>query len=121
MIADQTITINAVPHSVPRVSSGVSSSKFRKDNGDLTMIVSHQKGRGGRTVRSMIRLDHRKVAQDPMVTAQNLQYSMSTWLALEKPEVGYTVAEAKQIVDGFIAALNASTGLLITKLLGEET
>lgn len=121
MIADQTVTINAVPHTVPRVSSGVSSSKFREDDGELVLTVSHQKGRGGRTVRSMIRLDHKKVAADPMITAQNLQYNFSTWLALEKPEVGYTVVEAKQIVDGFIAALNASSGLLITKILGEET
>lgn len=122
MLADpQSVTINAVANSLPRISSGATSGKFRKDDGNIVLVVSHQKAQGGRKTRSMIRLDHRKIAADPMITAQNLQYGMGTWLAVERPEVGYTLTEAKQVVDGFLSALQASSGLLVTKLLGEET
>jgi hypothetical protein len=36
------------------------------------------------------------------------------------PVTGYTVVEAKQVIDGFITQLNASSGALITKMLGGE-
>jgi hypothetical protein len=36
------------------------------------------------------------------------------------PGTGYTIAEQKAIVDGFVAALSASSGALITKILGAE-
>jgi hypothetical protein len=63
---------------------------------------------------------HSKVAPDPLFPAQNTPYSMSTTLVVDVPPVGYTVAEAKAVVDGLIAQLNASSGALITKLLGGE-
>jgi hypothetical protein len=34
--------------------------------------------------------------------------------------VGYSVAEQKYVVDGFLAQLQASSGALITKFLGGE-
>jgi hypothetical protein len=34
--------------------------------------------------------------------------------------VGYTIVELKQIVDGFLAMLTASSGAKITQLLGGE-
>jgi hypothetical protein len=45
---------------------------------------------------------------------------MYSHLVIDVPVTGYTVTEAKQVVDGLIAALNASSGALITKLIGGE-
>jgi hypothetical protein len=45
---------------------------------------------------------------------------MGTYLVIEVPPVGYTVAEAKAVVDGFIATLTANTGSLVTQVLGGE-
>jgi hypothetical protein len=45
---------------------------------------------------------------------------MSAYLVVDVPKVGYTVAEAKQIVDGLVAYLTISTGANVTKLLGGE-
>lgn len=113
----QSVTINAVAQTLPRISSGVNSGTFRKDDGNVGLLVSHQYGK---RTRHQIRLDHRKIAADPLVAAQNLLYSMSAYVVIDVPIVGYSVAEQKQVVDGLTAYLTASTGANVTKLLGGE-
>jgi hypothetical protein len=54
------------------------------------------------------------------VTGINNKYSMSAYIVFDTPPVGYTVVEQKQVVDGFIAQLTASSGALITQILGGE-
>ncbi len=114
----QSVTINAVANSLPRVSSGVRSGMFTKDDGNVSLEISHQptKGRNRRTAR----LDFRKVAADPLSTGFNKEYSMSAYLVVNVPEVGFTIAEQKQIVDGLTAYLTASSGARVTQLLGGE-
>jgi hypothetical protein len=45
---------------------------------------------------------------------------MSTYIVCDVPKTGYTVAEAKDVVDALVAYLAASSGASITKLLGGE-
>jgi hypothetical protein len=45
---------------------------------------------------------------------------MSVGLTIDTPVAGYTVAEAKQIVDALAAWLSASSGANTTKVLGGE-
>lgn len=113
----QTVTINAVAQTLARVSSGVNTGGFKKDDGNVGLTVSHTYG--NRTRRT-IRLDHAKIAADPLISAQSIRYSMSTYLVVDTPVTGYTVAEAKQVIDGLVAYLSASTGAKITQLLGGE-
>lgn len=107
-------TINSV--SCPRVSSGVDSGKFRSNDSTTELVVSHAYGK---RVRRTIRFNSNKIAADPL-TADNTKYSMSAYLVVDVPTVGYTVAEAKVIVDALVAYLAASTGANVTKLLGGE-
>jgi len=119
MLADpQTVTINAVANVLPRTSSGVNTGEFTKDDANVKLFVSHAYGK---RQRRLIRITHRKIAADPLVSAQSVQYSMSAGLNIDVPTTGYTVAEAKQVVDGFIAALSASSGALITAILGGQS
>lgn len=113
----QSVTINAVANSLPRTSSGVNAGVFTKDDGLVKLSISHAYGK---RVRRTIRIDSSKVAADPLVAAQNLRYSMSTYLVVDMPVVGYSVAEAKQIIDGLTAYLTASSGARVTQLLGGE-
>jgi hypothetical protein len=46
---------------------------------------------------------------------------MSTHLVVDVPLVGFTIVQQKYDVDGFLAALSASSGALITKFLGGES
>lgn len=118
MYADpQTVTINAVPHTLPRVGSSNNGGTFRKDDGTVKLTISHAENR---RARRMVRLDHNKLAADPYVTGDNTPVSMGTYLVVDVPILGYTVAEQKQVVDGLTAFLTASSGLAVTQLLGGE-
>lgn len=113
----QSVTINAVAQSLPRVSTGENQGVFRKDDTTVELKVSHSYGK---RIRRAIRLTHNKVGVDPLVPTVNVPYSMSVTLVVDGPQVGYTVAEAKQIVDGLTAYLTASSGARVTQLLGGE-
>lgn len=113
----QSVTINAIANSLPRVSSGVNTGSFSKDDGTVQLTVAHAYGK---RTRRTIRVDHSKIAADPFTSGVNQKYSMSTYLVVDVPITGYTLAEAKQIVDGLTAYLTASSGAQTTKLLGGE-
>lgn len=114
----QSVTINAVAQSLPRISSGVNSGVFQKDDGTVRLTVSHQSAKNRN--RRMLRLDHTKIAADPLMASVNVRLSGSVYLVADFPAVGYTVAEAKQIVDALTAYLTASSGARATQLLGGE-
>jgi len=113
----QTVTINAVPQTLPRVSSAPNAGAFQKDDGSVKLSVSSEyKKRTRRTIR----LDHKKIAADPLQPSTNTLYSMSVYMVVDVPQTGYTVAEQKQIIDGLTAYLTASSGARVTQLLGGE-
>jgi hypothetical protein len=114
----QSVTINAVAQSMPRVSSGDNKGTFRKDDATVELAISHQYG--SRT-RRMIRLNHSKIAADPLMASVNVKLSASVYLVVDTPSVGYTITEAKQIVDALTAYLTASSGAKATQLLGGES
>lgn len=112
----QSVTVNAVAQTMPRISSGVNTGKFQKDDASYALSVSHNYGK---RTRRQIRLDNKKIAPD-VFTSDNVEYSSSVYLVIDAPTIGYTNAELKLIVDGFLAYLTASSGAKITQLLGGE-
>lgn len=114
----QTVTINAVAQTLPRISSGVNAGAFQKDDATVKLSVSHNIGKG--RTRRMLRLDHSKIAADPLMAGINVRASGSVYIVCDFPQTGYTIAEAKQIVDGLTAYLTASSGARATQLLGGE-
>lgn len=114
----QSVTINAVANTLPRTGSGVSSGSFTKDDGSVKLSVSHAYGK---RTRRTVRLDHTKIAADPLQPSTNTRYSMSTYIVVDVPVSGYTNAEIKQIVDGLTSYLTASSGARVTQVLGGES
>lgn len=118
MLTDpQTLTINAVANTLPRISTAVNSGSFQKDDTTVKMDVSSQYGK---RTRRLIKVIHSKIAADPLISSTSVKYSMSVGLVIDVPVTGYTVAEQKQIVDAVSAWLTASSGANITKVLGGE-
>jgi hypothetical protein len=113
----QSITINSVAVSLPRTSSERDAGTFTSNDGTVREVVSHSYGKRN---RHLFRVEHSKIAPDPLISANNIKYSMSFYIVADVPVTGYTVAEQKQVIDGFISQLNASSGALITKFLGGE-
>ena len=118
LVDPQSITVNAVANSLPRVSAQGSASIYSKDDGNLKLTVSSTTGK---RTRRLVRIDSRKTAVDPLFPAQNVPYNMAAYLVVETPSVGYTIAEQKQIVDALSAWLTASSGANVTKVLGGES
>jgi hypothetical protein len=110
----QSVTLNAVANSLPRVSVDLNSSIYRKDDGNVQLDISDIYGK---RARRSVRLTHRKVAVDPLVPANSTPYSMSAYLVVDVPLVGYSIAEQKYNVDGLVGWLISAN---ITKLLGGE-
>lgn len=113
----QSVTINAVANVLPRTSSGQNQGVFTKDDSTVKLSISHTYG--SRT-RRLIRLDHSKIAADPLQASINVRLSSSVYLVVDTPQTGYTVAEVKQIVDALTGYLTASSGARATQLLGGE-
>lgn len=113
----QTVTINAIAKTLPRISSGPNTGAFQKDDAEVKLSVAHTYNK---RVRRTIRLDHKKIAADPLMPSTNTQFSMSCYIVVDAPVVGYTVVEQKQIIDGLTAYLTASSGARVTQLLGGE-
>jgi len=113
----QSVTISGVAKSLARTSSSADSAVYNNDDLSVVERVSHSYGK---RTRRTFRITHSKYAADPLFPAQNTPYSMTFYVVADVPKVGYTVAEQKAVIDGFIAQLNASTGALITKWLGGE-
>lgn len=119
MLADpQSVTINAVAQSLPRTPSGDNNAGvFTKEDGTLALKISHSYAK---RTRRQVRLDFNKITADPLVPSQNQKISGSVYLVIDQPVTGYTNAELKQHVEGFLAWLSASSGAKITTILGGE-
>jgi hypothetical protein len=113
----QSVTVNAVAQSLPRVSSGVNTGGFSKDDGTFKLSVSHSYGK---RTRRVIRLDQAKIAADPLLAGVNVKATAATYLVIDQPITGFSNTELKQLVDGFLAYLSAATGAKVTQLLGGE-
>jgi hypothetical protein len=113
----QSVTVAAVPVTLPRTSSGANAGSFTSNDGLVQLSVSSSYGK---RTRRTVRLSHAKVAADPFISGQNVKYSMSTYVVIDTPLSGYTVAQAKEVVDALVAYLTASTGARVTQILGGE-
>lgn len=119
MFADpQTVTVNAVPHTLARVGSGLDTGVFKENTGEYALHYQHTYNR---RVRRLVRLAHSKLDADLLDPTINVPYAMSTHLVVDLPTQGYDILTTKTIVDGFLAYLTASSGAAVTKLLGGES
>jgi len=113
----QSVTINAVPYTLARTGSGDHTGTFATSDGlvGLSVVTTN-----GKRTRHTLRLSHNKIASDPLLAGQSIPVSMSTYIVVDAPLVGYSLTEQKQVVDAFVAYLAASTGARVTQLLGGE-
>jgi len=114
----QSITINTVARTLPRVSVDKSAASYQESTGDVKMSVSSSYGK---RTRRAVRVDFRKTAADPLFPAQNAPYTMSATLVIDVPVTGFTVTEQKQIADALTGWATASSGANLTKFLGGES
>lgn len=115
----QSIKINGVSISLPRVSTRDGKSVYSSADGLTKLAVSTQET--GKRKRQVIRLDQKKIAADPFMPVQNKEVSDSVYLVIDRPEEGYSNEEAKKQIEGLVELLSASTFSLPAKVLGGES
>jgi len=113
----QSVTINTVATSLPRVSSGVNSGGFATSDGTVRLDVSNSYGK---RTRRTIGLTQSKISADPLVPSSNVRNTMRCYVVVDTPVNGFTVTEQKYLVDALSAYLAASSGARVTQLLGGE-
>lgn len=114
----QAITINAVALSLARVDQDP-QGKFVTSDGLVEEVIGQQAAGTGR-YRRLLRLNHSKIAANPFDSSLNAKYNMAVYVVVDVPQVGYTVTEQKQVTDGFMTYLTASSGARMLQLLGGE-
>lgn len=111
----QSITVNAVAQSLPRIQSVSGTGAYQKDDGSYALTIAHTSGKRN---RRQVRLDFSKVAADPYATAVNNKYTGSVYLVIDHPPAGgWTNAEIKDIVLGLTGWLTSAN---ILKVMGSE-
>lgn len=116
MFADpQSVTINSVPVSLPRIAVGSSEATYRSADETVQMRISHQSSKGRK--RRMVRVDKTVIAADPL-SAENSSQKAGIYLVIDEPTFGFADADLDYIVDALIAWLSSAN---IAKLLGGES
>lgn len=115
MFADpQSVTVDTVAKTLPRVSSTGNSSAYREATGEHQLTISST---FNKRYRSMVRLDHAKIAEDP-ITAVNTEVGAGIYLVMDRPKFGYTTDE----ITSLAAALTAwCTEANLARVLGGES
>lgn len=111
------VTINAVAVPLPKVSTGVNTSSYSKDDGTVKVTVAHTYGK---RVRRTIRIDTSKIAPDPFVANLNMKVGSSVYIVVDSPLQGMSNTEMKLQVQTLTDLLSASSFAATLKLLGGE-
>jgi hypothetical protein len=114
----QSVTISGAATSLPRTLSNETHSQYTKDDQTVTLRVMHSDSGKRRT--DAFSLKQTKIAADPFVTGLSKEEYIQVNISVNRPKAGFTVTEAKALVDAILAYASASTGAKITQLLGGE-
>lgn len=110
----QSITVNAVAKSMPKISSEGTKSIYQKAEEDFKMTISHQVSRD--RTRRMVRVDQRVVATNPLDSTTEYK-TLGVYLVIDEPEYGFSDTE----IDYLVQALKAwATTANILKVCGNE-
>ena len=104
----------------PRVSSGDFKSIYETSDGLNKLTLSTTTSSSNRK-RHLVRIDVEKLTTNIYEESKKQAVSMSVYLVVDRPVNGYSVAEAKKLVEGLVGLLSASTYSLTEKVLGGES
>ena len=110
----------ADPQSIPFPTAGTKSlarqsvgpgaaAVYSTDDQLQQLQVSHLQTKGGRT-RRLVKVTFNKTAADPIIPAQNKQFSMSVSIVFDVPTLyGFTGAEVLDVYKGLVANMAATS------------
>lgn len=110
----QSVTVNTVAISLPRISSTGTSSSYRSADTTEKLTISSAEGKRNRRT---VRIDFNKIAADP-ITAVTALFTGSAYLVIDSPSSGFTNTELGYQVAALVAYLTTGN---VTKVLNGES
>lgn len=107
------IDIGAGAVSLPRISTGTNQSTYTSADGNIEVVISH---RYSTRTRRVARVNVRKTAADPLFPSNFAPYTMSYYVVIDVPAVGFTSTEAVNVGKGLMTLLTASTNANLIKV-----
>jgi hypothetical protein len=116
MFADpQSVTVNSVAQSMPRVENDGRKSIYQKSDGTYTLTISHTPSKD--RVRSMARVDQRAIVPDPLTSVNDFE-TLSFYVVLDRPLAGFSMTQVEQLIAGVKTWLDNTA---IDRLFGQES
>lgn len=112
----QSITVNAVAQSMPRVETGARKSTYQKNDETFTLNISHQATSNNR-IRSLAKFTEKAIVTNPLDSSNDYD-TCSLSLVIDRPQFGFTMTRVEQLVAGFVAYLTTGN---VDKLYGQES
>jgi hypothetical protein len=112
----QSVTLNSVAQSLPKIEVGARKGVYRKSDSTLQLTISHTPAQ--KRVRSMYRLDQFAVVTDP-ISNENDQEFAGAYLVIDRPNFGFSQTQIEQLVACLTAAVN--TAGVVGKLFAGES
>jgi hypothetical protein len=119
IVDPQSITVNTVAQSMPRILSEGSHSLYQKSDMTFSLDVRHRTVTRDKKKRvvSLVTFSQRKMVADPL-TAVN-DYEFLIWsVQIDRPEVGYTSTECDQQWAGLKTWYDTT---MVGKIFGRES
>jgi hypothetical protein len=112
VLADpQSVTINAVATSLPKVQNGPTSNVYTTVDGNISLTT--KQNTTAKRFRREVRLSQKKIAEDPITNA-NSEIGVSVYIVIDEPRAGFSDLEIGYLID---ALKNYSQ---FAKILGGE-
>lgn len=118
MLADpQSITVNAVPISLPRTAVQGNLVDYTSADGLNTLRI--QQSQTGTSKRTSATFRTAKIAADP-ISGLNSRVTAIWTVSCSQPLDGFTVTELKDQLVGLATALTTASAVMTTRILGGE-
>lgn len=111
----QSVTVNTVAQSMPRISSDGRKAIYQKSDGTYTLTISHAKS--GTRTRSNVRIDRKAIVTNPLDSSNDYD-TLTVYIVIDRPEFGFSVTDVQQLVAGFAAYLDNTA---VAKVYGQES
>jgi len=111
----QSVTVATVAKSMPRITSNGQQSIYVMADETFKLTISHSKPKG--RVRSMVRIDQRAIVADPLTSVNDYE-TLSFYVVIDRPEVGFTSAQVNDLITGLKTWLDSTA---VGKVFGQES
>lgn len=102
--------------SLPRIKQDGLTSQYSTADSNFLAEIGHQT-MSGKRIRSVCKMTQRLIVPDP-ITAVNDYELLVVHTVIERPEVGFTLAQVQNLVGGHQAFLTSS---IVAKMYGRES